>query len=196
MADQKTIEQLYLEAAKKLRSSLPKFAIFLGTAYIIWLVGTIFFIPQTAGMLFKQISAAKLESLIIITAVIILLIASVFELNYVVDSLAELVICYVHHSENGYEEVRLRQTKRSFRNVGYLVPAIVGFVIFSSLINQIYPLANQIIPVVIAVWAVISLVMLAMVAGLNIEDSTKKFMERMTKSKPKAEKKEEKAKAA
>ena len=195
MADQKTIEQLYLEAARKLRSSLPKFGIFLGMAFIIWLVGTTFFIPQTAGMLFKQISAAKLESLIIIAAVFILLIASVFEINAVADSLAELVICYIHHSENRYEEVRLRQTKRTFRNVGYLVPFISGFVIFSSLINQVYPLANQIIPVVIAVWAVIALVLLAMVAGLNIEDSAKSFMERMSKAKPKAEKKEEKAKA-
>lgn len=174
-----SIEELYLESAKKLKTSLPKFLIFLGIAYIIWLVSITFFLPLNQGILLGRVEAVRLEGVIIIAAIIILLFFSIFEVRNVADACAGLFAAYVNHSMNVVEELRFRQLKRSFRNIGYIFPLVVTFLIFNPIFERINPIINKIIPVIFVVWVVIAGIVLAMVLGIEVEEATKRFLERV-----------------
>ncbi len=175
------IEELYIKSARKLRTSLPKFVIFIGMAYIIWLVGTSFFIPVSLGGFIGAIEAARLDSIVILAAVITLLIVSFIEVRSVADATAGLVVSFVLPRDVAVEEIRLKQFRRTFRNIGYIVPFTVTFAIFTELLKQINPLIVTIVPVLITVWVVISALLLAMVMGLEIEESAKNFAEKIEK---------------
>ena len=185
----KSLEELYLDSAKKLRTSLPKFVIFIGVAYLIWLVGTTFFIPLSLGAFIGAIEASSLDSLIILAAVLLLLIGSFIEIRNVADATAGIVVSYVLPRNTNVEEVRLRQFRRCFRSVGYVIPFVISFLIFKDLLEQIHPLLNVIIPVIIAVWVVIAAILLAMIMGLEIEESARIFAERVEKRLSKKSKK-------
>jgi len=175
----KTIEEIYLNSAKKLRASLPKFVIFLGIAYLIWLIGTTFFIPTSNGVFIKSIGTAKLESFIILAAVLVLIFLSFIEVRKVSDACAGLVASYITHRESKVQEIRFRQLRRSFLNIAYLIPAGVAYLIFFELLNQINPLIVQIVPVLFGIWIVIAAIFLAMVLGLEIEESARVLTERI-----------------
>lgn len=180
MSDGNSIEEIYISSAKKLRASFPKFVIFLGLAYSVWLIGTTFFIPLSKGAFIGAVEAARIDSLILLGAVLALLFASFAEIKSVADACAGLVTSYIGHGSK-IEEVRLRKVKRTFRITGYIIPTTVSYLIFSNLIEQIYPLLNTIIPIVIAVWVVVASILLAMVLGLELEEAAKVFGERLKK---------------
>jgi hypothetical protein len=172
-----SVEEMYLNSAKKLRASLPKFVIFLGTAYLIWLIGTTFFIPLSNGVFIRAVETAKLESFVILAAVLALIFVSFLEIRKVSDACAGLLASYITHRESKIDEIRLRQLRRSFLNVGYLIPTGISFLIFADLLNQINPFIVQIVPVIFGVWIVVSAVFLAMVLGLEIEESARVLSE-------------------
>lgn len=176
-----SVEEIYLNSAKKLRASLPKFVIFLGIAYLIWLVGTTFFIPVSDGIFIKAIEAAKLESFIILIAVLVLIFASFLEVRKVSDACAGLVASYITHRKSKIEEMRFRQLRRSFLNIGYLIPTGIAYLIFAGVLSQVNPFIVQIVPVIIGIWVVVSAVFLAMVLGLEIEESARVLSERIEK---------------
>jgi len=176
-----SVEEMYLDSAKKLRASLPKFVIFLGIAYLIWLVGTTFFIPLSNGIFIKAIETAKLESFIILVAVFSLIFVSFLEVRKLSDAFAGLVASSITHRESKVEEMRFRQLRRSFLNIGYLVPTAIAYLIFAGLLGQINPLVAQIIPVILGIWVVIAAVFLAMVLGMEIEESARVLSERIEK---------------
>lgn len=187
-----SVEEMYLNSAKKLRASLPKLVVFLGIAYLIWLVGTTFFIPLSNGIFIRAIETAKLESFVIIVAVIVLIFVSFLEVRKVSEACAGLVACYITHRESKIEEVRFRQLRRSLLNIGYLIPVIVAYVIFSDLLSQINVFFVQIILVAIGIWVVVGAILLAMVLGLEIEESARTLGERIEKIRKKIVVKKEK----
>jgi len=177
----KTVEEVYISSAKKLRTSLPKFVIFIGMAYLIWLVGTTFIIPLSMGNLIGAIETIRLDSITILAAVILLIIGSFIEIRSVADAAAGIIVSYVLPRNSNAEEVRLRQFRRCLRSIGYVIPFTVSFLIFGDLLRQINPLLNTIIPVIIGVWVVVAAILLAMVMGLEIEESARIFAEKIEK---------------
>lgn len=171
------VEKLYIESAKKLRSSLPKFTIFLGMAYIIWVIATTFFLPLANGKFIKSIEASRLESFVVLSSIAILIFFSFLEGRNVADALAGMITAYLVHRKGNVEEMRLRRIRRPLLNIFYLISFSVAFFIFSGVIEQIYPFFNQIIMVLIGIWVVISLILIAMVMGLEIEESARLFAE-------------------
>lgn len=174
-----SVEEMYLNSAKKLRASLPKFVIFLGIAYLIWLIGTTFFIPISNGVFIKAIQTVKLESFIILAAVLVLIFVSFLEIRKVSDACAGLVASYITHRKSKIEEMRFRQLRRSFLNFGYLILVGVTYLIFAGLLSQINVFIVQIVPALIGIWVVISAIFLAMVLGLEIEESARVLSERI-----------------
>lgn len=177
MAEEKSIGEVYLESAKRLRASLPKFVIFMGTAYLIWLIGTTFLVKH--GTFIGAIEAAKLESLAVLAATLVLILASFIEIREVADSMTGITISFIANRESKFKDVRFLQLRRAFRNIGYIVPFIVSSFMFSNILGQIHPLINLVVPVLIAVWVVVALVTLAMVLGIEIEESAREFKEKL-----------------
>lgn len=181
MKEENNVEKIYFESARKIKKSMPKFIIFLGLAYIVWLVGTTFFISSARGDFIGRIDITRLDSLIIISAVLLLLIASFIEVRNVCDASAGLVTSYIVHHKAKIEEIRFRQIRRSCRTIGYIVPVAVAFIIFSNFLARINPLINTVALVIFVIWIVIAALLFAWVVGLQIEETAKRFAVRISR---------------
>ncbi|MEM5794114.1 MAG: hypothetical protein QXS48_02335 [Candidatus Aenigmatarchaeota archaeon] len=184
MPESNKVEEVYIDAVKKLRASFPKFVIFLGLAYIVWLLYSHFFFQLSKESTLGNIEVARLDSLIIISATLILIIASFIEIKNVADACAGLVTSYIS-SEGKIEEIRVAKVRRAFRTTFYILPFTIAYLMFSNLFEQVFPLLTTIIPLIIVIWVVIASIMLAMVLGLELEEAAKNFVERLRKIKPK-----------
>jgi len=179
MSEKNSVEEIYIISARKIRTSLPKFILFIGMAYVVWLVGTTFFIPLSQGAFIGAVEAIRLDSLIMLASVIILIIASFIEMRNLADGCAGMFSSFVVRRGSKVENIRFIQLRRSFRNIGYVIPFTVTSLIFSGLFEQIHPWLNTIIAVIIAIWIVVAATLLAMVLGLEIEESARLFAERV-----------------
>lgn len=173
--------EVYVSSAKKLRTSLPKFIIFLGLAYVIWLLGTTFLIPTGKGDFIGAIEAARLDSLLILTVVVIFIIASFLEICKFADACAGLTASYIAYKEEKIDDIRLRKVRRTFKTTAYIIPSTVTFLIFNNILQKINPMISIVIPIVIVIWVVLAAIMMAFVLGLEIEEAAKTFAERFEK---------------
>jgi len=180
MAD-KSVEDLYISSAKNLRANFPKFAVFLGMAYIVWLIGTNFFIPMSRGQFLGAIEASRLDSIVILAAVVVLLFASLIEIGYVSDGVAGLTVAFILHGSTKVDDLRLRKMKRTFRTVFYIFPVSVAFLIFSNLLSDISPLIGTVVPILIVIWTVLGAVMLTIVLGSEVEEAARAFTAKIEK---------------
>ena len=174
-------EKLYLESARKLRSSLPKFAIFLGMAYTIWLLSTTFILPMNNGKFLKNIEVPKLENFIVLSSISVLLFFSLIEGKRSAEALAGLIAVYLVHKEGSVEDIRIARIKRPISNIFYIISMSVAFLMFGGVMQQINPLINQMVGVGLGIWVVISLILIAMAIGIEIEESARIFAESLEK---------------
>lgn len=179
MPEGKSSEEVYLNSVIKLRLSFPKFVIFLGVAFIVWLIGTSFIFPLSKGSL-GSVDALSIESLILIAAVLVLIFLSFIEIKNVADASAGLIATYIT-KESNVEEVRLMKIRRSLRTTFYIIPTVTAYIIFSKVIEQIYAPLNTIIPILIVLWVVIASIFLAMVLGLELDEASRLFIEKLGK---------------
>ncbi|MGC8811991.1 MAG: hypothetical protein ACP5O8_00165 [Candidatus Aenigmatarchaeota archaeon] len=184
MPNSNNVEEVYLDAVKKLRASFPKFVIFLGLAYIVWLLYSHFFFQLSKESTLGNIEVVRLDSLLIISAVVVLILSSFVEIKNVADACAGLVTSYIS-SAGKIEEIRVRKVRRAFRTTFYILPFTVAYLIFSNLLEQVFPLLTTIIPLVIVIWVVVASIFLAMVLGLELEEAANNFIQRLRKIKPK-----------
>ncbi|MEM7825540.1 MAG: hypothetical protein QW412_01620 [Candidatus Aenigmatarchaeota archaeon] len=185
MPNSNDVEELYINSVKKLRSSFPKFVIFLGLAYIVWLLFSYFFFPLSKESTLGSIEVVRLDSLLIISAVVVLILASFVEIKNFSDACAGLVTSYISSSAGKIEGLRVRKVRRAFRTTFYILPFTVAYLIFSNFLEQTIPLLTTIIPLIIVIWVVIASILLAMVLGLELEEAANNFIERIKKIKKK-----------
>ncbi|MBS3055272.1 MAG: hypothetical protein J4452_02140 [Candidatus Aenigmarchaeota archaeon] len=178
---EKSVEELYISSARNLRANFPKFVVFLGMAYIVWLIGTTFFIPLNKGQFLGAIEASRLDSIIILAAVVVLLFASFIEIGNVSDGVAGMIVAYILHGSTKIDDLRLRKMKRTFRTVFYIFPVTVAFLIFSNLLNDINPLTVTLWPIFVVIWTVIGAVMMTIVVGSEVEEAARAFTDKMKK---------------
>lgn len=177
----RSVEDLYVSSAKNLRSNFPRFVVFLGVAYVVWLIGTSFFIPLNRGQFLGAVEASRLDSIVILAAVVVLLFASLIEIGYVSDGVAGLTVAFILHGSTKVDDLRLRKMKRTFRTVFYIFPVTVTFLIFSNLLDDINPLIGTLWPLFIVVWTVIGAVMLTIVLGSEVEEAARVFTDKIEK---------------
>ncbi|MCS7106183.1 MAG: hypothetical protein NZ942_02625, partial [Candidatus Aenigmarchaeota archaeon] len=95
------------------------------------------------------------------SATLILIIASFIEIKSVADACAGLVTSYISSSAGKIEEIRVTKVGRAFRTTFYIMPFTIAYLIFSNLLEQVFPLLTTIIPLIIVIWVVVASIMLA-----------------------------------
>jgi len=175
------VDELYLKSIKELRSALPRLVFFLGIAYIVWVVSTMFLIPLTEGVVIRGVELSKVGSLVVLIAIITLLFFSFWETRKVANSLAGILASYLSAEE--VNRIRLKKLRMSFQFLLFPIPTYISFIIFSKVIEQVSSLAKTLIPVGIGIWVVLAFLILAMVVGVEIEEVAKRFLEKSRKKK-------------
>lgn len=170
-----SVEELYLKSAHKLRTSLPKFVIFLGASFLIWLVGMILLIPLGQGTFVNEIEASLIINLIVIAAVLVLIFASFKEIRDVADACAGFVTYYVGNGRQAVVSTRIRKLQGTFRSLAYVILVSLLFIMFKSILDQIHPALAGVVIIVIAIWIIIALYSVVMAMSSEIEEAAAAF---------------------
>lgn len=171
-------EELYLESTKKVRTSLPKFVIFLGAALLVWIVGSILLIPLGQGIMIYGIEASKVINLIVIATIIAFVFATFREIRILADACAGFVMYYAGNNKP-VDKRRIDKLKGAFRSLSYVILISLIFVMFKSLLDAVHPALAGIAVIVIAVWVIISLYSVVMVMGSEIEEAARVFADEL-----------------
>lgn len=148
--------KLMEDSKLKLRVSLPKLAIHIFIAALIWIFGQLIFVPLagTFEPLFG-FDLGPIISLIIVAALILVLVRVAFELRDTADALAG--ISAVAASRATTESVHVENYQRGFRGLFYILYAIIIFLFFFTFLATIHPALAGVVLVVIVIWAVVEL---------------------------------------
>lgn len=174
-------EDIYIESAKKLRSSLPKFVMYLSAIVLIWLFGAVLFVPLGKGVFLGDIEVSHIIDLIIIITIIILVFSSFNEIKNIGDAIAGYIAFYVSTDYHQIDSIRIKKWKKILRNLLYVILISIFFLLFKGLLEQIHVALPGIVLILLVIASVIVLFMLVMTMGAEIEEATKKFSEKFEK---------------
>lgn len=175
------VEHVYLDSARKLRASLPKSAIFIGAAALVWLFGTSILIPLGQGIFVYGTEASKIINLILIVAIFVMIATSFREIREVADAAAGFVTYFVGNGKKVVEETRLHRLKKTFRNFAYVILAAIVFLMFKPILDGIHPALAGIVLVLISIWSIISLYAVVMAMSSEIEEAAVHFSKNLEK---------------
>ncbi len=168
-------EDIYISSARKLRSSLPKFVIFLGSAFLVWMIGTLLLIPLGIGVHIGSIEAEKIINVIVIVAIIILIFGSYREIKDVADAAAGFVTYYVGNGRTKVHSTRIEKLKKTFRSLAYVILVSILFLIFKSLLDSVHPALAGIVVILISVWAIVAIITVVMAMSSEVEEAARAF---------------------
>jgi hypothetical protein len=172
------VENVYLESAKKLRASLPKFFVFLGAAFLVWIFGSALLIPLGTGVFLGGVETSKIINLLVLGSLVVLIITSFREIKNVANSLAGLALYYIGGNSNN-EKLRLQKLQSTFRSFSYVILAAVFFILFRGFLLEIHPALAGIVVILLAIWAIVSLYAVVMAMSGEIEEAASSFAERI-----------------
>lgn len=175
------IEEVYIDSAKRLRKSLPKFIVLISSALLIWIFGMVVFIPLTEGVRVLDIDTSRLVNLIIIFSLVLLIVLSFGEIKNISYACAGFVAYYIGSERAKITDQRLLRLRRSFMNLADVLLASFFFILFKPLLEQLHSALAGIVLIILIIWAIIALVSVAMVLGSEIEEAAIKFTEILEK---------------
>jgi len=176
-----SLEKVYIESAKKLRASLPKFAVSLVAVILIWLFGSMLFIPLGKDLTLGGIEVSQIINLIILITITILIFDSFYEIKNTADAISGFIVYYVSSEHNGISQTRIKKWKKVLRMLAYVILISFFFLLFNPLLEQIHPALSGVVLILIVIAAVIVLFMLVMVMGTEIEETAREFAARFEK---------------
>jgi hypothetical protein len=172
---EESVEEIYLKSAHSMRTSFPKFVIFLGAATLVWIVGTLLLIPLGRGTFVNELEASQIVNLILIAAVLVLIFASFKEIRSIADACAGFVTYYVGNDRKGIAATRVRKLRGTFRSFAYVILVSLLFIMFKSLLDQVHPALAGVFVIVIAVWVIVALYSVVMAMSSEIEEAAVGF---------------------
>lgn len=175
------VEDVYLESAHQLRKSLPRFAIFLGAVFLVWIFGSSLLIPLGTGIQLGRIEASKIVNIIVLGALVVLVITSFREIKLVANAMAGFVTYYIGNSRGETDSSRLEKLKTTFRSFAYVILVSILFLAFKPLLSELHPVIPGIIVIVITIWSIIALYGVVMALSGEIEEAASAFAERIEK---------------
>ncbi|WP_292393651.1 hypothetical protein [Methanoculleus sp. UBA303] len=152
-------EQLLAESRHEIYDSLPKIAVGLAIAFLIWIFGVLIFLPLAKVLgnpfLFGLIGLDSLISAIILVALVIVVFGIFREVLDVTDALAGYVTGAYSRGETPDEQVE--RYRLAFRGIAYVLLAVIAFLFFLPFIAGIFPVLAGIILVILVLWAILVL---------------------------------------
>jgi len=179
MSKERPIEEIYIESTRKLRTSLPKFVIFIGASFLIWMFGTALLIPLGKEVFIYDIEASKIINLIVIIAILVLIMASFREIKSTADACAGFVIFYVSGEKTTVNNIRLEKLQGTFRSLAYVILVSLLFLMFKNLLEQVHLALSGIALVTIVIWVIVALYSVVMALSSEVEEAAKIFTERL-----------------
>lgn len=173
-------QQVYAEAQKEIRESLPKIAINVFIAIIIWLVANFVFMPISTGLFVQTFAVTQLISFIVLIAFAVLVIGIVRELRDVADASAGIVAYHAGQAAQ-VDPQELQNYRTAFRGLLYVLVVAAAFLLFAAQLNLLHPAIAAIVLLIIVVWAILTLFRVGRAFSRSIQHYAQEWAKRLTK---------------
>lgn len=170
-------ETLLDESRRKLAASVPKLAIHIFVAVLIWIFGALVFVPLAESFALFGYDLASIISVIFVVALLIVLLRAAFDIRDTADALAGIVAVGMSRSGSDIGDVRNHQKR--FRGILYVVYAVVIFLFFYAFLANIHPVAAGLVLIILVIWPIIVLFQVGGVFSKAFEDWSSRTIRRV-----------------
>lgn len=149
-------EDIFSESKRLFAESLPDIAVNITAAILIWLFGTLIFLPLSKGQVFLEtVSMAKVVAGALIVALALIFLRVFTEIRGMVNALSGLATVYI--SGNGSNEEDIVRYQEALSGVAYVLVSVVAYMFFVPFLEAIAPVLSGIVLLLIVIWGIIVL---------------------------------------
>lgn len=171
-------DEIREESKKEIADSIPKIAVNLGIAFLIWLFGVLVFLPLSRSLtdptLMGLVGLDKVVSAIMLVVLVVILLRILKEVKDVTDAFAGYATLWFS-SEEASEE-RVRKYRTAFRGMGYIIVAVIAYLFFLPFIAGIFRALAGLILIILVLVVVAMLFTVGDAFSEEIEDQAVKFV--------------------
>ena len=149
--------EVYLEAVREIRDSVPKIIINIGIAVLIWVFTKYIFVPISLGYQFMGIPLPQLISLVMLVAVAVLVLGILREIFDIIDALAAYSAYELGARKGEVTDEELQNYKVGFRGIIYVIIIALLFLLFKDFLDVFHPVLSAIVLIVVVLWSVLML---------------------------------------
>jgi hypothetical protein len=187
--------QLLVESREKIYDSLPKIAVGIAIAFLIWLFGVLIFVPLARALgnpfVFGLLFLDSLIAAIILVALALIIVGIIREVLDVTDGIAGYAAGAYAKEETPDEKVE--RYRLAFRGIAYVLLAVIAYLFFLPFIAGIYPALAGIVLIILVIWAILVLFRTGRVFSGEIEMKIAEFTRRIEAERQSEEERDEQA---
>ncbi len=162
-APKKTPEQFktetYIESAKAMREVAARVILSVGAAILIWIFGTIIFLPIAKGMTqqFLGYPVHSIISFIIVVAMAIIIFSVFIDIRRLTRAMSG-VMAYQFGKAGGEVDIESYDNYRSaLDGIFYVVVVSLAYLLFANYLAEIHPAIPAVLLILIVIWAIFAL---------------------------------------
>ncbi|MEM1509796.1 MAG: hypothetical protein QW291_00060 [Thermofilaceae archaeon] len=149
--------EVHLKLVKEVRESVPKIIVNVAVIAMIWVFTKYVFIPLAEEYAVLGIPLPQLISLVSLVAVMALVLNIVMRGHELIDAIAAYLALEVGARKQATEE-EVNGYRAGLRSIFYVLVVSLLFLIFKEFLNVFHPAISATILLLIAIWAVITLI--------------------------------------
>ncbi len=174
-------KDMYLESAKALRAAVPRIALTIGAAVLIWIFGNMVFIPISQGIDFLGYPVPQIISFIIIVALAILILTIFADIRNLTSGLAGVLAFEMGKASGETRTEAYHHYRAALNGVIYVIIVSLTFMLFSSYLALIHPAIPAVVLILIVIWAIFALWSAARAVAAEIGRAASKAADELEK---------------
>jgi len=162
-APKKTVTQFktetYTESAKAVREVATRVILSVGAAIIIWIFGTIIFLPIAKGMTqqFLGYPVHSIISFIIVVALAIIIFTVFIDIRRLTKAMAGVMAYHFGKAGGEVDIENYGNYKNALDGILYVVVVSLAYLLFANYLAEIHPAIPAILLILIVIWAIFAL---------------------------------------
>lgn len=175
--------KMYLESAKAVREVGARVILSVGAAILIWLFGTLLFIPLAQGMeqIFFGYPVGAIISFIFVAALAIIIFGVFVDVRRLTSGLAG-VLAYQFGKVSGEINVEsYRHYRTALDGVIYVFVVVLTYLLFANYLAQIHATIPAVLLILIVLWSIFALWRSARAIAAEIGKYTRKMADEIEK---------------
>ncbi len=150
---------MYLESAKALRQVGVRVILSVGAAILVWIFGTIIFLPIARGMTeqFLGYPIDAIVSFVILIALAIIIFAVFWDIRRLTSAGAGILAFHFGKAGGEMNVESYKNYRSALDGVMYVVIMVLAFLLFANFLGEIHPAIPAILLILIVIWAIFAL---------------------------------------
>lgn len=175
--------KMYLESAKAVREVGARVVLSVGAAVLIWLFGTLVFIPIAEGMqqVFFGYPVDAIVSFIFVVALAIIIFSVFVDVRRLTGGLAGVLAYHFGKASGEVNTESYNHYRTALDGLIYVFVVVLAYLLFANYLAQIHAAIPAILLVLIVIWSIFALWRSARAIAAEIGKYTRKMADELEK---------------